>query len=259
MNSDLNGKYALVCGASQGIGAACALELATLGARVILLARNESNLKVTVAALPGTGHAILSADLGDRVQLREKISQLLTGTGPIELLVCNSGGPKGGPLTDATEEEFIRAFEGHVLANMLLVNQLLPGMKIKKYGRVINIISTTVKAPLENLGVSNTTRGAVASWAKTLSLELAPFGVTVNNVLPGYTKTARLEALIESTALRAGKPQSEIEATWKATVPSGRFGEAKEVAAAVAFLATPAAAYINGINLPVDGGRTRSL
>ena len=259
INLDLKGKRALVCGASQGIGAASAIELARLGATVVLLARDEAKLGGVLNALPGTGHERISADLTDRDGLRAKISSLVERAGPIEILVCNSGGPKGGPLIDATEDEFLRAFEAHIFANLLLVKLLLPGMRDKCYGRIVNIISTSVKAPLINLGVSNTTRGAVASWAKTLSLELAPFGVTVNNVLPGFTKTSRLESLIGATATRLGKSNADVEGLWKSTVPSGRFAEAEEIASAVAFLASPAASYINGINLPVDGGRTQSL
>jgi len=249
----------LVCGASQGIGAASALELARLGAAVVLLARNRDNLAATLATLPGKGHEILVADLANREALRQKIADLLERLGPIEILVCNSGGPKGGALVDAAEEDFLRAFETHVLANTLLVKELLPGMRARRYGRVINIISTSVKAPIANLGVSNAIRGAVANWAKTLSMELAGDGVTVNNVLPGFTKTPRLDSLLDAASAKQGKSRPEVEAMWKATIPVGRFAESSEVAAAVAFLASPAASYINGINVPVDGGRTQSL
>lgn len=257
MDLDLNGKRALVCGASQGIGEAAARELARLGAEVILLARSEEKLARVAKELPGKNHSFLVCDLSDRKALAEKLDRLLTR--PIEILICNTGGPKGGPLTDASEEEFLQGFSNHVLVNSLLVKKLLPGMKTSGYGRVINIISTSVKVPIPNLGVSNTVRGAVANWAKTLSAELAPFAVTVNNVLPGYTETPRLEALIQGAAQRLGKTAPEMTRIWRDSVPMKRFARPEEVASAIAFLASPAASYISGINVPVDGGRTGCL
>jgi 3-oxoacyl-[acyl-carrier protein] reductase len=139
------------------------------------------------------------------------------------------------------------------------VQKLSPGMKEKKFGRIVNVISTSVKIPISGLGVSNTVRGAVASWAKTLSLELAPFGVTVNNVLPGFTETERLFSLIRSKAEKEGKSEEEVARSMKMEAPAGRFGTPEEIASLVAFLATPAAAYINGTSIPVDGGRTGSI
>ncbi len=259
MNLDLSGRTALVCGASQGIGAATSLELARLGCRVVALARSEDKLNQVVEDLPGEGHRIISCDVNNREELGAKVKSILDEIGTIEVLICNSGGPKGGPLLAAEEDNFLAGFENHVLANMLIIRLLTPGMAKENFGRIINIISTSVKAPIPNLGVSNTIRGAVASMAKTLSVELAPKGITVNNVLPGYTQTPRLDALIEGAAIRLSKTSEEVTSMWKAKVPSERFATAEEVASAAAFLASPAASYINGINLPVDGGRTQSL
>ncbi|MBX2967428.1 MAG: SDR family oxidoreductase [Cyclobacteriaceae bacterium] len=261
MNIDLTGKHAVVCGSTQGIGKASAMELAALGASVTLLARNEEKLKQTVAALPVSGsqkHGYLVADFS----VPENVKQVITkhvDANKVHILVNNTGGPPGGLAIDAQEEEFMKAFTAHLLCNSVLVKAVAPCMKAEKYGRIINIISTSVKIPLKGLGVSNTIRGAVANWAKTLSVELAPFGITVNNVLPGATLTGRLEALVQSKAEKTGKSFEEVMKEMVTEIPAGRVGDAHEIAAAVAFLAMPAAAYINGINIPVDGGRTGSL
>jgi 3-oxoacyl-[acyl-carrier protein] reductase len=261
MNLDLTGKHAIVCGSTQGIGKASALELAALGASVTLMARNEEKLKQTVAELQGSDsqrHGYLVADFSDS----EEVKRVIAGhvqSNKVHILVNNTGGPPGGLAIDAKEEEFIKAFTAHLICNQLLVQAVVPGMKSEQYGRIINIISTSVKIPLKGLGVSNTVRGAVANWAKTLSVELAPFGITVNNVLPGATLTGRLEAVMQTKAEKSGKSVEEVMREMVKEIPAGRVGNAHEVAAAVAFLATPAAAYINGINIPVDGGRTGSL
>lgn len=261
MNLNLTGKNALVCGSTQGIGKAASLELAHLGASVTLVARNEEKLKACLAQLPisaGQHHHYLVADFEDPSQLKERINNYTTSTS-IHILVNNTGGPPAGLAITAKEEEFVKAFSNHLLCNHILVQACVEGMKKEKFGRIINIISTSVKIPLRNLGVSNTIRGAVANWAKTLSVELAPFGITVNNVLPGATMTGRLEAIIENKSQKTGVSFEDAKHEMIAEIPAGRIGEAQEVAAAVAFLASPAAGYINGINLPVDGGRTGSL
>jgi 3-oxoacyl-[acyl-carrier protein] reductase len=259
MDISLSGKTALVGGASQGIGEATVRAFAQAGARVILMARSEDRLQKIASNLPGKDHRVLAVDVGDRGLLKQKVSSLVQELGAIHILVCNSGGPKGGPIVDATEEQFLSGFQNHVLVNSLLTQLLLPGMKKSSYGRILNIISTSVKIPIAGLGVSNTIRAAVANWAKTLSLEVAPFGVTVNNVLPGYTQTPRLAALLAAAAERQDKTLEEVSREWMKSIPLGRFAEASEVANALAFLASPAAAYITGVNLPVDGGRTGSL
>lgn len=261
MNLSLHNKRALVCGSTQGIGKACALELAELGASVTLLARNEEQLRAVRDLLPrghGQLHEYLAADFSQPASLRDALQRLDLRT-PCHILVNNTGGPKGGPIVDAQLDEFRAAFEMHLICNHMLVQALVPHMKRDRYGRIINIISTSVKAPLENLGVSNTVRAAVANWAKTLAGELGPHGITVNNVLPGFTDTQRLASLFSARAEKTGKSVDEVTKAAIATIPAGRLGDAHEIAAAVAFLATPAAAYINGINLPVDGGRTQSL
>jgi 3-oxoacyl-[acyl-carrier protein] reductase len=251
---DLTGRNALVCGASQGIGAASAKALALAGAKVTLLARNEEQLKKVLSELPGQDHRLIVGDLTKPESLTKKITDR-----PIHIFVHNSGGPKGGPLLQAHAEEFLTAFHSHLLSAQILSQALIPAMQAEKYGRIINIISTSVKTPLQNLGVSNTIRAAMANWAKTLANEIGAYGITVNNVLPGFTLTSRLESLRKATAERLKVTEAEVEKTWLASIPAARFGKAEETAAAIAFLASPLAGYINGINLPVDGGRTPSL
>lgn len=261
MNLDLTGKRAIVCGSTQGIGKASALELARMGAHITLLARNEDKLRDVVRELEASGqreHDYIVADFGDPSRLRSKVEEYLAGK-MVHILINNTGGPAPGPLLDASPEAFLDAYTHHLVCNQLLAQAVVPIMKRAGYGRIVNIISTSVKAPLRNMGVSNTTRGAVANWAKTLSFEVAAFNITVNNVLPGATMTNRLESIMQARAMQTGKSLEEIKALTASEVPAARIGTADEVAAAVAFLASPAASYINGINIPVDGGRTASL
>jgi 3-oxoacyl-[acyl-carrier protein] reductase len=262
MNLDLTGKHALVCGGSQGIGRAAAIELAALGADVTLLARSREALESALAGLPRTHpeqqHAAIAADMREHGDLRDKV-EATANAHAVQILVNNSGGPPGGPAHAASPEEFRSAFEQHLLAAQVLLQALLPGMKTAGYGRIVNVISTSVKEPIRNLGVSNTVRWAVASWAKTLAGELGAHGITVNNVLPGYTQTQRLEQIVAERTRASGKSSAEIEQAMLATVPAGRFARPAEIANVIAFLATPAAAYVNGVNIPVDGGRTQSL
>lgn len=262
MNLHLNGKRALVCGSTQGIGKASAMELAAAGASVTLVARNADLLVQTVHELPVVSNAIhhfLVADFHLPAQLKEIIETYVHETGPVQILVNNTGGPAGGPITTAKTEDFIKTFNQHLISNHILVQALLEGMKKSHYGRIINIISTSVKQPLKGLGVSNTIRAAVANWSKTLAGEVAQFGITVNNILPGATDTVRLSSLIEAKSDKTGKSIEELRNEMIAEIPAGRFALASEIASAVAFLASPAAAYINGVNLPVDGGRTGCL
>lgn len=262
MNLQLNGRHALVCGASQGIGRASAMELAALGADVTLLARSQPALEATFAELPrvhdAQKHGFIAADMSDHASLGARISAV-ANQGAVHILVNNSGGPPGGTAHAAMPGAFLDAFQQHLIAAQIILQAVLPGMQGAGFGRIVNIISTSVKEPIRNLGVSNTIRGAVASWAKTLATELGPHGITVNNVLPGYTRTQRLDQILRDRAQATGKPEAEIADGMLATVPLRRFAEASEIAAVVAFLASPAAAYVNGINVPVDGGRTLSL
>lgn len=262
MNLTLVGKTALVCGSTQGIGRAAAIELALLGATIVLMARNEEALKATLAELDTTHsqtHRYLVADFSQPGAAVTAITQHLVQFPEIHILINNTGGPAGGPLIDAKVDEFVQTFYNHLLTNQALVQAVFPAMKQAGFGRIVNVISTSVKQPIVGLGVSNTIRGAVAQWAKTLSLEIAPFGITVNNVLPGYTQTARLASVLTMRAKASGKTEEETAKQLKAEIPTRRFVTAEEVGAAIAFLCTPVAASINGINLPVDGGRTGSL
>ncbi|HEX8314517.1 MAG TPA: SDR family oxidoreductase [Flavisolibacter sp.] len=261
MNLSLEGKNAIICGSSQGIGYAIASELALMGANCILLARNEENLKLAAGELDISIrqlHSFHAIDFNDHNALKSKLEEI-TSERPIHILINNSGGPAAGPIVDALEEQFLQAFNQHLLTNHILTKAVIEGMKAEGYGRIINIISTSVKIPLKNLGVSNTIRGAVASWAKTMANELAQFGITVNNVLPGATRTQRLDAIINNTSQKKGVSTEEVEKEMREEIPAKRFGEAAEIAAVAAFLATPAAAYVNGTSIPVDGGRVGSI
>lgn len=262
MNLDLKNKRAIVCGSTQGIGKAVAMELAALGANVTLVARNEVALKQSKSDLPNNGnqlHSYLCADFSDPSHLKELVDQFIQRSGPVHILVNNTGGPAAGPIATAKVEDFLSAFNNHLICNHILAQACMEGMKNTSYGRIINIISTSVKQPLPNLGVSNTIRSAVGNWAKTMANELGKFGITVNNVLPGATATQRLSNIIENKALKTNVNNEAVKTEMLHEIPLGRFAEASEIANAVAFLASPAAAYINGINLPVDGGRTASL
>ena len=259
MNISLKNKNAVVCGSTQGIGEASAITLAKLGANITLIARNETKLLDVISDLDksqGQTHSFIAIDFRDSNKLKEEVNLLKNN---YHILVNNTGGPASGPITDANISSFEEAFRMHLINNQILVQKLTEGMKKEGYGRIVNIISTSVKAPIAGLGVSNTIRAAVANWAKTLSIELGGYNITVNNVLPGFTNTNRLKSLIAKKAEIQGKTEKEIASLMKSQVPAGRFGEAEEVANAVAFLCSPAASYINGINVPVDGGRTKSL
>lgn len=261
MHLDLTGKTAVVCGSTQGLGYACAAELALLGCRVILMARNEEKLREAVKTLAvpaGQEHGYLVADFSDTAAVKAAI-EVFTGSNAVHILVNNTGGPAGGPALSAKTEEFLSAFNNHLINNHQLVQAVVPGMKSAGFGRIINIISTSVKIPIAGLGVSNTIRGAVASWAKTLASELGPFGITVNNVLPGFTKTVRADYVVSNKAKAQQRSEEDIMKELLAEIPAGRIGQPEEFGAAVAFLCSPAAAYINGINLPVDGGRLGCL
>ncbi len=258
----LVGKRAVVCGSTQGIGRACAARFAELGAEVTLLARDPVALEHVRGALPaadGVTHRALVADFGDAETVKRMITTLVSEVGTIHVLLNNTGGPPAGPIVEADPEAFVRAIRMHVVCNQILAQAVIPGMKAAGYGRILNIISTSVKEPIPGLGVSNTTRWAVAAWAKTMAGEVAAHGITVNNILPGYTATARLDALIQNKSKAGGVSEEAVRDEILGKIPMRRLASAEEIAAAAGFFASPAASYITGVNLPVDGGRLGSL
>ena len=243
---NLDGKRALVCGGTSGIGKAAAISLSECGAEVVILSRSAS------------GENTLNCDLEDLDSLTISVTKEIEKNGNFEILINNSGGPPSGPLIDATPHDFEKAFRRHVLASQTLVQLILPGMKTANYGRIINIISTSVKEPIPGLGVSNTIRGAMASWSKTMSKELPP-SITINNVLPGFTNTERLTELKKTLSEQKGISQEEVENAWLSTVPEGRLADPSELGKVVAFLSSPAASFVRGTSILVDGGRTGSI
>lgn len=260
VNIDLKGRTALVCGSTQGIGKAIAMQFAHCGANVILLARNTEKLERVCSELPKTGaqaHRYLAADFSSTSSVAEVCKKLVNEK--IDILVNNTGGPPAGKAIDASPEEFVTAFSAHLVNNQQLLQAVTGGMRERKYGRVINIISTSVKVPLSNLGVSNTVRGAVGNWSKTVATELAPFNITVNNILPGATETERLSSIIENKSAKTQTDKSHVQDEMLAEIPMKRFGKPEEPAYAAAFLASDYAAYITGTNIVVDGGRTPCL
>ena len=262
MNLDLQGRHALVCGSTQGIGKAAALALAKMECNVTLLSRNENVLQQVIKELntfQGQKHSYIVADYSNPIALKEKVEKHIAEKNVFHILINNTGGPPAGPAVNAKAEEFLTAFNNHLICNHTLMQACIEGMKQANYGRIVNIITTSVKQPIKGLGVSNTVRAAVANWSKTLSAEVARFGITVNNVLPGATITARLTAIIDDKARKTGKTFNDVTREMLSEIPAGRFAEPEEIANVIAFLCSPAAGYLNGINVPVDGGRTTCL
>jgi 3-oxoacyl-[acyl-carrier protein] reductase len=262
MNLDLKNKTALVCGASQGLGFASAKELALLGANIIAVSRDAGKLQSAIKNLDtskGQQHSFLAMDLSNPDEVKKTVSTFLAKGNIIHILINNAGGPPSAPMIDIDAAEIEKAFRTHLISSHILAQLLVPGMKEAGFGRIINITSSSVKQPINGLGISNLVRAAVANWAKTLANEISNFGITINNVLPGYTNTDRLDYLFSKQAEQQKINKEDIFKNMAATIPVGRLGEPAEFGAAIAFLCSPAAAYINGINLPVDGGRTGSL
>ena len=262
MDLNLSGRRAVVCGSTQGIGRAIAIQLAKMGAEIILLARNPERLESVIRELAtdhDQKHEMILADFSEPAQVKLGIDRFVIEKKSAEILINNTGGPPGGLAIEANINQFLEAFNAHLVCNQILAQALVHGMKKKGYGRIINVISTSVKQPIPGLGVSNTIRGAVANWAKTLASELGPYGITVNNLLPGMTRTTRLDAIIANKAEKTGQTRDQVAQDLIGTIPAGRFAEPNEIANVASFLASPAAGYVNGINVPVDGGRTLSL
>jgi len=261
MHLSLEGKNAVICGSTQGIGLAIAEELALLGANCTLLARNEEALKSVIKNLDialRQQHDYLVADFNKPEEIKQIIEQHIKSK-PVHILVNNTGGPPPGSVLDATEEAFLQAFNQHLIVNQVLAKAAVPSMKEAGYGRIINVISTSIRIPITNLAVSGTVRGAVAIWSKILANEVGQYNITVNNILPGYTKTQRLESLIENNAKKRGVSPDVIEEEMLKDIPMKRFGEPEELAAMAAFLASPAASYVNGVSIAIDGGKTGAL
>ncbi len=262
MNVNLTGKTAVVCGSTKGIGKAIAYELASMGAGIVLFARDRDAMKKITHELDtsaGQEHTYLKADFRFPEDVGEVIREYASSAGSVHILVNNSGGPPPGTAFDAHPQDFVNAFLQHLVSYQHIVQALVPLMKKQHFGRIINVISTSVRAPIPGLGVSNTIRGAVASWAKTLSRELGPFGITVNNILPGYTATDRLSSLIEARAKERGVSYEALEEEMKNSIPARRFADPSETAALAAFLASESAAFINGESIRIDGGATPSI
>jgi len=255
MNLSLSGRRAIVCGSTSGIGRACAQLLAERGASVVLAARDEEKLISTVNSLDGDGHSYICADFNEPDNLRLKTIDHIYKTGAVHILMNNSGGPPGGPLIEANTGEFEIAFKRHLISSHILTQAVVPGMKEEGYGRIINIVSTSVNQVIPGLGVSNTIRGAVAQWVKTLAIELGPYGITANNVLPGYIETDRLKNLLEKSAKDKNVTYDQMVTETEKKTALGRIGLPTEVASAVAFIASEAGGYISGTNFSVDGGR----
>ncbi len=261
MDLSLAGRNAVICGSTQGIGLAVARELAAAGANCVLLARNEERLRKALSILhraQAQVHGYSVADFKDTDAVRSAIAGIVSERN-IHVLINNTGGPAPGDITDATDADLEQAFRQHVVNNQALVQAVIPGMQQSAYGRIINIISTSVKVPLPNLGVSNTIRAAVAGWAKTLSNELGRYNITVNNVLPGFTNTQRIQSIIKMTMEQEEITEQEAIARLCEPIPLKRFAAPEEIANMVAFLASPAASYITGTSVRVDGGRTGAI
>ena len=266
----LSGRTAFVGGASQGIGRACAIALASAGASVIVAGRNDEGLQKVLAELPGCAgnaggadgagdsakqeHGVCCVDYADWRAVQAAVDGLAARR-TVHIVVHNTGGPAAGFAVDAEPTDYAKAFEMHVMTGQALVRAFAPGMRAAGYGRIINITSTSVVTPIKGLGVSNTIRAAVANWSRSLAQELSAFGITANTVLPGFTDTARLQSLFKGKASRSGNSVDEVTKAAIASIPAGRLGSPEEIAAAVLFLASPAASYVSGVNLPVDGAR----
>lgn len=261
MDLGLSGKVALVAGSSRGLGRAIAEELAAEGASLVLCARREDSLQEARTAIEQHGSQVVAvaADLADPAQVERVVQAGMREFGRIDILVTNAGGPPAGPFEQHTPEAWDRAVQLTLGSVLNLTRAVLPGMKERRWGRILNVTSIAVKQPVDGLILSNSVRAAVTGFARTLANEIAPWGITVNNVLPGYTRTERLDELAAANSKAKGISQEEARAAWETQIPMGRLGEPQEFAALVAFLASERASYITGTSIPVDGGWVRGL
>jgi len=262
MDFGLKGKVALVAASSQGLGRAVAEELAAEGASLVLCARDSRTLTETASAIAEKSNAHVLAIPAD-VTITEDIKRLVEAGierfGRIDILVTNAGGPPAGTFEQLTREQWEQAIRLTLLSAVELTRQVLPGMKERRWGRILNITSIAVKQPIENLLLSNSLRAGLTGFARTLANEVAPYGITVNNVMPGYTRTERLDELAEMMADKQGISASEFRGKWEKEIPMGRLGEPRELAAVIAFLASERASYVTGTSFQVDGGWIKSL
>lgn len=262
MDLGLAGRVALVAASSRGLGRAVAEEFAAEGAHVVMCARGEEALAEGAASVRERGDGeveAIVADLSEEEGLARVVAGALDRFGRVDVLVNNAGGPPAGPFEAHSLEAWRAALRLNLESALELTRAVLPGMKERGWGRIVNITSIAVKEPVDGLILSNSVRAAVTGFARTLANEVAPFGVTVNNALPGYTRTDRLQELADAISSRTGIPREEVEANWEAAIPMGRLGEPREFAALVVFLASDRASYITGRSITVDGGRTRGL
>ncbi len=262
MDLGLKDRVALVAAASRGIGFAAARELVREGARVFLCSRDEvraSQAAERISRETGTAVTGLAADVTIDEAAERFVAIATERTGRVDILVTNAGGPPVSTFADAKLEMFRTAFELNGLSAIRLAKLVLPGMRTRKWGRIINLTSVSVKQPIDGLIFSNTIRAGLTGWSKTVATEVAADNVTVNNVAPGYTLTERQDELADARGRSLGKSKAEMIRVWAEQIPLGRLANPEEIGAAVAFLASERASYITGITLPVDGGWVRSL
>ncbi|HEX6559267.1 MAG TPA: SDR family oxidoreductase [Longimicrobiales bacterium] len=262
MDLGLREKVAVVAASSRGLGRAAADELAAEGAQLVLCARTESTIRAAAAAISKQYDVAvlgIAADLSQPGESARVIDEGIARFGRIDILVTNAGGPPAGPFENHDESVWQAAVRLNLHSVVGLIRAALPGMKARRWGRIINVTSIAVKQPVDNLILSNSIRAAVTGMARTLANEVAPFDVTVNNVLPGYTRTERIEELANYMAQQRGVSAADARAVWEQQVPMGRLGEPREFAALVAFLASERASYITGTSITVDGGWVKSL
>jgi 3-oxoacyl-[acyl-carrier protein] reductase len=258
----LRGKVALVAASSKGLGRAVAEELAAEGAHLVMCARGKEILEQTAESIrqQATVKVVeVPADVSDPKDIARVVKVAFEEFGQVDILVTNSGGPPSGPFETLTPEMWDTATRLLLKSAVELTRALLPGMKERRWGRILNVTSIAAKQPIDGLMLSNSLRAAVIGFARTLANEVAPFGVTVNNLLPGFTRTDRVQELARSAGGKAGSPNTDIISKWEKEIPMGRLGEPREFAALAAFLASERASYITGSSIAVDGGWIRSL